>query len=249
MKEVNFFRPWERSFIFMDAYSLVRFIIALIFVVVAIALFFRTFFKSKPMTAKFIARTAVFSAFSIILYTVPFLKFALPIFPAFLEIHLDEIPAFMAGFAYGPLSGFLVVLVKTLVKLPLTNTAGVGELADFIYSAAFVIPAAFIYKKHHSLKGALVALLVSTVIQILVASFGTTFIMLDMYSMLYHLPKAVILNMCQKINPAVTDLTWPFLLMVGIPFNALKDAIVVIVTALLYKRLRNLFKKIDAQKN
>ena len=109
MKEVNFFRPWERSFIFMDAYSLVRFIIALIFVVVAIALFFRTFFKSKPMTAKFIARTAVFSAFSIILYTVPFLKFALPIFPAFLEIHLDEIPAFMAGFAYGPLSGFLVV--------------------------------------------------------------------------------------------------------------------------------------------
>ena len=201
------------------------------------------------MTAKFIARTAVFSAFSIILYTVPFLKFALPIFPAFLEIHLDEIPAFMAGFAYGPLSGFLVVLVKTLVKLPLTNTAGVGELADFIYSAAFVIPAALIYKKYHSLKGALVALLVSTVIQILVASFGTTFIMLDMYSMLYHLPKAVILNMCQKINPAVTDLTWPFLLMVGIPFNALKDAIVVIVTVLLYKRLRNLFKKIDAQKN
>ena len=233
----------------MDAYSLVRFIIALIFVVVAIALFFKTFFKSKPMTAKFIARTAVFSAFSIILYTVPFLKFALPIFPAFLEIHLDEIPAFMAGFAYGPLSGFLVVLVKTLVKLPLTNTAGVGELADFIYSAAFVIPAAFIYKKHHSLKGALVALLVSTIIQILVAAFGTTFIMLDMYSMLYHLPKAVILNMCQKINPAITDLTWPFLLMVGIPFNALKDAIVVIVTALLYKRLRNLFKKIDAQKN
>jgi riboflavin transporter FmnP len=37
--------------------------------------------------------------------------------------------------------------------------------------------------------------------------------------------------------------------MVGIPFNALKDAIVVIVTVLLYKRLRNLFKKIDAQKN
>ena len=96
MKEVNFFGPWERSFIFMDAYSLVRFIINLVFIVVAIALFFRTFFKSKPMTAKFIARTAVFSAFSIILYTIPFFKFALPIFPAFLEIHLDEIPAFIS---------------------------------------------------------------------------------------------------------------------------------------------------------
>ena len=233
----------------MDTYSLIRFIIVLIFIVVALALFVRTFFKNNPMTTRFIARTAVLSAISIILYVVPFLKFSLPIFPAFLEIHLDEIPAFIAGFAFGPLSGFLVVLVKTLVKLPLTNTAGVGELADFIYSAAFVIPAALIYKKHHTLKGALVSLLVATGVQLVVSCFGTTFIMLDMYSILYHLPKSVILGMCQKINPAVKDLAWPFLLMVALPFNALKDAIVVLVTAILYKRLRNLFKKIDAQKN
>ena len=233
----------------MDTYSLIRFIIVLIFIVVALALFVRTFFKNNPMTTRFIARTAVLSAISIILYVVPFLKFSLPIFPTFLEIHLDEIPAFIAGFAFGPLSGFLVVLVKTLVKLPLTNTAGVGELADFIYSAAFVIPAALIYKKHHTLKGALVSLLVATGVQLVVSCFGTTFIMLDMYSILYHLPKSVILGMCQKINPAVKDLTWPFLLMVALPFNALKDAIVVLVTAILYKRLRNLFKKIDAQKN
>ena len=233
----------------MDTYSLIRFIIVLIFIVVALALFVRTFFKNNPMTTRFIARTAVLSAISIILYVVPFLKFSLPIFPAFLEIHLDEIPAFIAGFAFGPLSGFLVVLVKTLVKLPLTNTAGVGELADFIYSAAFVIPAALIYKKHHTLKGALVSLLVATGVQLVVSCFGTTFIMLDMYSILYHLPKSVILGMCQKINPAVKDLTWPFLIMVALPFNALKDAIVVLVTAILYKRLRNLFKKIDAQKN
>ena len=233
----------------MDTYSLIRFIIALVAIVIAVAFFFRTFFKGNVITTRFIARTAVFAAISIILYTVPFLKFSLPIFPAFLEIHLDEIPAFMAGFAYGPISGFLVILVKTLVKLPLTSTAGVGELADFIYSAAFVIPAAIIYKKHRTLKGALISLLVATVVQLLVASFGTTFIMLDMYSMLYHLPKEVILAMCQKINPVVSNLRFPFLLMVALPFNALKDAIVVVVTALLYKRLRLLFKKIEAQKN
>ena len=233
----------------MDTYSLIRFIIALVAIVIAVAFFFRTFFKGNVITTRFIARTAVFAAISIILYKVPFLKFSLPIFPAFLEIHLDEIPAFMAGFAYGPISGFLVILVKTLVKLPLTSTAGVGELADFIYSAAFVIPAAIIYKKHRTLKGALISLLVATVVQLLVASFGTTFIMLDMYSMLYHLPKEVILAMCQKINPVVSNLRFPFLLMVALPFNALKDAIVVVVTALLYKRLRLLFKKIEAQKN
>ena len=234
----------------MKSYDVVRLIIVFVFMVVVLArLIAKLFFKGNKITTKFIARTATFAAVSIILYTVPFLKFALPIFPAFLEIHLDEIPALMAGFAYGPLSGFLVILVKTVVKLPLTGTAGVGELADFIYSTAFVLPAAFIYKKHHTIKGALVSLLVATIVQLLVASFGTTFIMLDIYSFLYHLPKAAILGMCQKINPAVTNLTWPFLLMVALPFNALKDAIVVVITFLLYKRLRWLFAKIDAQKN
>ena len=234
----------------MGAYEIVRLIIVFVFMVVILAkLIARLFFKNNPMTTRFIARTAVFAAISIILYTVPFLKFSLPIFPAFLEIHLDEIPALMAGFAYGPLSGFLVILVKTVVKLPLTGTAGVGELADFIYSAVFVIPAAFIYKKYRTIKGALISLLVATVVQVTVSSFVTTFVMLDMYSILYNLPKAAILGMCQKINPAITDLGFPFLLMVALPFNALKDAIVVVVTFILYKRLRLLFKKIEAQKN
>lgn len=234
----------------MKTYDSVRLIIVFVFMVIVLAkLIARLFFKKNPITTKFIARTAVFAAMSIILYTIPFLKFSLPFFPNFLEVHLDEIPAFMAGFAYGPLSGFLVIFIKTIVKLPLTGTAGVGELADFIYSSAFVLPAAFIYKKHRTLKGALVSLLVATIVQLLVSCFGTTFIMLDVYSYLYHLPKEAILGMCQKINPNVTNLQWPFFFMVGLPFNALKDAIVVVITALLYKRLRLLFKKIDAQKN
>ena len=166
----------------MGTYEIVRLIIVFVFMVIVLArLVARLFFKCNPMTTKFIARTAVFAAISIILYTVPFLKFSLPIFPAFLEIHLDEIPALMAGFAYGPLSGFLVILVKTVVKLPLTGTAGVGELADFIYSAAFIIPAAIIYKKHRTIKGALISLLVATGIQIVVSSLLTTFVMLDIY--------------------------------------------------------------------
>ena len=224
--------------------------IAVGFIVIFLAKFIaKFFFKNNQITTRFIARTAVFAAISIILYTVPGLKFSLPIFPSFLEIHLDEIPAFIAGFAYGPLSGFLVILVKTIVKLPITGTAGVGELADFIYSSVFVIPAAIIYKKHRTLKGALASLGIATVIQVITASFVTTFVMLDAYSVLYHLPKAVILNMCKAINPAVDNLGFKFLLMVALPFNALKDVIVVIITCILYKRLRLLFKRIDAQKN
>lgn len=241
----------------MDTYTLIRLIVVFIAIVIVIASFIaKTFFKNKPMSTKFIARTAVFAAISIVLYTIPFLKFSLPIFPAFLEIHLDEIPAFMAGFAYGPLSGFLVILVKTLVKLPLTSTACVGELADFIYSVVYVVPAAIIYKKNRHIKGAIVAMGIATVIQLLTASFVTTFVMLDIYGKLFHLSRETILRMCQAVNPAFkgvintgNDFLFRFLLMVGLPFNAIKDALVFVITFLLYKRLRLLFKKIDAQKN
>ena len=227
------------------------FIVILLFKMIA-----KFFFKGNAFSTRFIARTATFAAISIVLYTVPFLKFSLPIFPSFLEIHLDEIPAFMAGFAYGPLSAFLIILIKTIVKLPLTSTAGVGELADFIYSIAFVVPAAIIYKKKRTLKGALIAMLIATGIQLVVASFVTTFIMLDVYGSLFHLSREVILGMCKAVNPAFkevnntgNDFLFRFLLMVSLPFNAIKDVIVFLVTFLLYKRLRLLFKKIEAQKN
>lgn len=251
MKEASDFDLERKVFYFMKAFDLIRLVILFIFIVFLLAkLVSKMFFQDNKMSAKFIARTAVFSAVAIILYIVPFFKFTLPIFPSFLEIHLDEIPAFMAGFAYGPLSAFLVIFIKTLVKLPMTSTAGVGELADIIYSIAFVVPAAIIYKRMHHFKGALISLSIATIIQVLVASFITTYIMLDLYVALYPgLTRDIILAMCRAINPAIKNLGFDFLLMVCLPFNALKDAIVVFVTIILYKRLRLLFKRIEAQKN
>ena len=229
----------------MDKFDLTRLVIGIASALVAVVfLISKLFSKKNPITTKFIARTGLFAAMSIILYLVPGLKFSVPFFPSFLEFHFDEVPALIAGFAYGPLSGFFVILVKTLVKLPMTNTMGVGELADFIYSVAFIIPAAIIYKKKRSIKGALVGLLIATVIQILVSSFVTSFLILDFYIFMMGWPKVVILNMCKAANPNVTSLGWTFLFFVAVPFNAMKDAIIVIITFLLYKRLHRVIDKL-----
>lgn len=199
--------------------------------------------------AKFIARTGIFAAISIILYCVPFLKFSLPFFPSFLEVHLDEIPALIAGFAYGPLSGLFVIILRTVVKLPFTHTMFVGELADLIYSCAFIIPASFLYKKMHSFKGAITSILIGIGIQVIVASVLTTYVMLDFYIFAMKFPEEQILGMCQAINPNITSLGLPFLFMVALPFNLLKDIAVGIVTILLYKKLHTLIDKIGQEKN
>ena len=234
----------------MDKFDLTRMVIGIAAALVAGVFFLARLFKKKsPITTKFIARTGLFAAMSIILYLVPGLKFSVPFFPSFLEFHFDEVPALIAGFAYGPLSAFFVILVKTIVKLPMSGTMCVGELADFIYSCAFVVPAALIYKKHRNIKGALISLLIATTIQVVVSSLITTYLILDFYIFMMGLPKAAIMAMCKAANPNVTDLGLPFLFMVAVPFNAMKDAIVIVITFLLYKRMHKLIDKIGQEKN
>lgn len=229
----------------MEKMNLTRLVIAIIFALaVPVYFFIRNFKKDKLITTKFITRTAIFSAIATILYIVPYVKFPLFFFPSFLEIHFDEIPALIAGFAYGPLSGFFVILVKTLIKLPLTSTLGVGELADLIYGLALVIPSSLIYKKRRNIKGAFVGLGVASLIQLIISSFLTTFVMLDFYIYVMGFSKEMLLNMCQIANPNVSSLTWSFFFWVALPFNLLKDVLLCLLTALLYKRLHKLIDRI-----
>jgi len=230
----------------MNNYDKTRLMIALTLVLVLLIYTIIKFTpKSKHITTRFIARTGVFSSIAVILYTLPILKFSVPFFPSFLEIHFDEVPAFIAGFAYGPLSAFFVILIKTIIKLPITSTAGVGELADLLYSMAFVLPASIIYRYKRNFKGALIGLGVATVIQVVVASIFTAFVMLDFYVfMMPGLSLEAILKMCQAINPNITSLGWTFVLMVGLPFNLFKDVLVVIVTIILYKNTHRLIDRI-----
>ena len=233
----------------MSAFDLTRTIIGIVFVLGLVVVFFnKTFLAKKTFTSKFITRCAIFSAFSIILYLVPFLKFSLPIFPAFLEIHLDEVPILIAGFAYGPASAVVITIVKTLVKLPFTSTMGVGELADLIYTIAFVVPTAIIYKRNKTLKNSLIAILIGSLFQLVVSSFVTSFAILQFYMSVMGLSEQVILSMCQAVNPAVTSLGFTFLFLVALPFNALKNAFVIVITFILYKRMHT-FIDVKLEKN
>lgn len=230
----------------MDAYDLTRMCIAVGIILIGLSFYFAKSTNGKfHINTKLIARTAVFAAFSIILYIVPVFKFRLPIFPAFLEIHLDEIPALIAGFAYGPLSGIAVILIKTIVKLPLTSTLGVGELADLLYSIAFILPAALIYKRIKTFKGMLISISVGMLSQIIFSSFFTSFVMLDFYAYAFGMSKEVILNMCKAVNPNIDSLGFTFLFLIALPFNALKDLMVVTGTIILYKRLHHFIDKIN----
>ncbi len=228
----------------MSNWDIARLSIALILVLILLVILLtHNMYRARGVTIELITRTAIFSTFAVILYVVPLFQFALPIFPTFLEIHLDEIPALIAGFAYGPGVGFMIILIKTIIKIPFSTTLAVGELADFIYGVVFVVPAAMYYKRHRSFKGCVVASLIGVLFQVVVASFITSWPILDFYMFVMGFTEDQILYLCQLVNPNVTSLGFTFLLWVALPFNLLKDAIVVVLTWLLYKRLHTFIDK------
>ncbi len=199
--------------------------------------------SSFHIGTKFIARVGIFGAISAVLYI--FIKFPVPIFPSFLEFHFDEVPIFIAGFAYGPLTAVFVTLVKTVIKLPLTSSMCVGELCDLLYTLAFVVPASIIYKKHRTIKGALVGMGVGFVFQVIAALLGNIYIILPFYMEVMGYSQEAILSWCQNANPAITDLGWTYGAVAVLPFNLIKNTVVVVLTFLIYKSTRKFIERIQ----
>ena len=197
--------------------------------------------NSKYFFAKNITKMAIFTALSFVLYM--FVKFPLPIFPQFLELQISDLPALLSGFMMGPLAGSIVIVLRTLLKLPSTSTAGVGELADLLIGLAFVLTSACIYKRNRSLKGAIVGLIVGIASTTLVAVVANRFILIPFFSTAYGFD--VVIGMVKAIFPSITDQNFYAFYLLGavVPFNLLRSVLCAIICFLLYKRLEKLFDK------
>lgn len=196
-------------------------------------------FKSARFSTAYIAKMAILTALSFILYA--FGKFNLPfMFPNFLEIQISELPALLAGFSMGPISGCIVIILKCLFKFPLTSTAYVGEATDILLGICFVLPASLIYQHKKDKKHALVGLVVGSVSLTIAAIIVNRFISIPFYTQLYFEGNFnVLVDMLRPLYKNINEKTfYIYYLFVGVlPFNLLRCIIVSGLTFILYKRL------------
>ena len=165
-----------------------------------------------------------------------YLEFPIPIMPAFVKLDVSELPALIASFAYGPVSGVLVCLIKNLIKLPSTSTAAVGELFNFVMGALFVGVAGIVYKRNKTRKGAIVGALLGALVMAVVSVPYNYFIVYPAYVVMYHLPLEAIIGMYQAINPRVDGLL-TCLLVFNLPFTFVKGVLDAVLCFLIYKPL------------
>ena len=165
-----------------------------------------------------------------------YLEFPIPIMPSFVKLDVSELPALLAAYAYGPVSGIAVCLIKNLIKLPSTSTAAVGELFNFVMGALFVGVAGFVYKRSKTRRSALIGAGAGALVMALVSVPYNYFIVYPAYVVLYHLPLEAIIDACHAINPMIDSMD-AYVLFGAAPFNLIKGIILSLLTLLLYKKM------------
>ena len=185
-----------------------------------------------------IAVTAMLSAVATILMA---LDFPIPfLIPTFVKMDFSELPALLAAFSLGPVSGAVVCLVKNLVNLTMSSTNGVGELCNFLLGICFVIPAGLIYRYKKTRAGALIGALVGAVVMALCSVPVNYFISYPFYAV--FMPLDVIIGMYQELIPSVDGLM-ACLVIFNAPFTLLKGLLDMALAFLIYKPLSPLLHK------
>ena len=165
---------------------------------------------------------------------VVLMYFDFPIIPAFpwLKIDLSEVPALMGGFAYGPITGGIIVILKVILRFLLkgTGTAFVGEIANIIVGLALVVPAAYIYHRNKSKKTAIIGMFSGALVMQIAGILANIYILLPLYGM-------------QMEGAALAN----YVFLGIVPFNAVKALMVSVITYLLYKKVSRVIFKVDSK--
>ena len=186
---------------------------------------------------RYLTVTAMLSA---VAYVLMFIDFPIPfLIPSFIQMDISELPALVGAFAFGPVCGVLVCLVKNLLHLFITSTGGVGELCNFLLGATFVLAAGLIYKHKKSKKSALIGALVGAVLMGIISVPLNYFLTYPIY---YNfMSKEAILEAYRAIIPSMKNIL-QCLICFNMPFTIAKGLICTGVTMLIYKHLSPILK-------
>ena len=172
-------------------------------------------------------------------FPIPFLA------PSFYQLDFSEIPVLVGSFAMGPLAGVIIELVKILVHLVTkgTLTAGVGDLANFIFGCTFVVPAGILYRLHHvkSRRHAVEGMAVGTVLTTAAACLMNAFVLLPAYGKAFGMPIEAFIEMGSAVHSSVDSLLG-FVALIIVPFNLFKYTLTSVIVFFIYKRIRVVLK-------
>ena len=143
----------------------------------------------------------------------------------FLTYEPKDVILTITGFLFGPFDAFIAIVLVALVEMfTVSETGPIGLLMNVIAASSFVCTAAAIYRKHHTLKGAIVSLAVSVLLMT-----GVMLLWNYLITPFYQgVPRSVVAGM---------------LVPLFLPFNLVKGTLNAAITLLLYKPVVQTLRK------
>ena len=148
------------------------------------------------------------------------------IFPAapFLKYEPKDVIITIGGFLYGPLASLLISVVVSLPEMLISGTGPIGGIMDILSTCSFACVAALLYKRRHTLAGAVSGLALGSVLMV-IAMLLWNWLVSPLYM---GVERAVIESM---------------LLPIFLPFNLLKTGLNSALVLFLYKPVVTALRK------
>ncbi len=138
----------------------------------------------------------------------------------FLKFEPKDVVIAIGGFLYGPFSALLMsIVVSFLEMITISDTGWIGFAMNVLSTATFACTAAYIYKKNHTLSGAVLGLAAGVVLMVAVM-LAWNYILTPLY-------------MEGTSRAQVAAMLVPIFL----PFNLIKGGLNAAITVLLYRPL------------
>ncbi len=189
--------------------------------------------KGEVLRSHFTApRMAYMAIFTALAFVVTFLEF--PIFPAapFLKFDFANVFFMIEGFIFGPVEAIVSIGIKELLCLTKSQTAGTGELANFLMSTSYVLIPAVGYRFKKG-RGWVIAFMgMACVMQIAISLLVNRFINFPLYGRLFGFD-----------GVATFQALWYFVLL----FNLIKSVAISVTVFFLYKPLSRFIKRTSAR--
>lgn len=176
----------------------------------------------KNMNIRKISSIAMLCAVSFVMVLVGQL---IPNVAGFLSYDPKDALIVIAGFIFGPLTSVVISVAVSFIEMITISATGIyGFLMNVFSTCAFAVPAALIYKKMHTMKGAVVGL-ITGVLSMTACMVLWNYIITPFY---------------MKVDRSVVA---GMLLSVFLPFNLVKGGINMGLTMLLYKPVITALRK------
>ena len=158
-------------------------------------------------------------------YVVMYLSKMLPSVNGFLDFDFKDVVICISGFIYGPLPAAIISIVVALIEsVTISHTGPIGLLMNVLATCSFCCTATYIYKKRHTMWGAVLGLSLGVVALVAVMLLWN-YLITPIYQ---GVPRDVVVAMLPTVF---------------LPFNLAKGGLNMAATLLLYKPVVTALRK------